>query len=132
MGQSSPAPSMDRPLKSRWLNRHATAFQVMDFPPTPRLRSDENPSTPGRMVGMCRLGKSNGMACVLNAVRVLILGPPSTTTTSTPWWARCAESVPPEAPEPTTQTSYTFLGMWPLFAYYATRFELRIGCQTAP
>ena len=34
-------------MKSRWLNRHATAFQVMDLPPTPRLRSDSNPSTPG-------------------------------------------------------------------------------------
>src|SRR2546423_3613602 len=62
MGQSSPTPSMDRPLKSRWLSRHATAFQVMDLPPTPRLRSESNPSTPGRMVGMWRLGKSDGLA----------------------------------------------------------------------
>ena len=33
---------------------------------------------------MWRLGKSNGMAWVLKAVRVLIFGPPSMTATSTP------------------------------------------------
>ena len=95
MGQSSPAPSMERPLKSRWLSRKATAFHVMVLPPTPRERSDSNPATPGRMVGMWRSGNSYGMPWVLKAVCVSIFGPPSSTMTSTPRCARWAESVPP-------------------------------------
>ena len=43
-------------MKSRWLNRSATAFQSMVFPPTPRVRSESNPGLPGLMVGMCRFG----------------------------------------------------------------------------
>ena len=62
-------------------------------------------SFPGRMVWMCRLGNSNGIACVLKSVRVSTRGPPSTIATRTPWRARCAASVPPAAPEPTTTTS---------------------------
>ena len=81
MGQSSPAPSNVRPLKSRWLRRSATAFHSIVLPPTPRLRSESNPTLPGRIVGIWRLGKSNGIACVLKSVRVFTRGPPSTMAT---------------------------------------------------
>ena len=59
----------------------------------------------GRMVGICRLGNSNGIAWVLKSVRVLTRGPPSTSATLTPCRARCDASVPPPAPEPTMTTS---------------------------
>ena len=105
MGQSSPAPSWVRPLKSRWLSRSATAFHSIVLPPTPRLRSESNPTLPGRIVGIWRLGKSNGIACVLKSVRVLTRGPPSTMATRTPRRARCDARVPPPAPDPTMTTS---------------------------
>ena len=66
---------------SRWLNRSATAFHSIVLPPTPRLRSESNPSLPGLIVGIWRVGKSKGNACVLKSVRVLTRGPPSTRAT---------------------------------------------------
>jgi hypothetical protein len=92
-------------LKSRWLKRRETAFHSIVLPPTPRLRSESNPTLPGRIVGICRLGKSNGIACVLKSVRVFTRGPPSTMATRTPRLARCAARVPPAAPDPTMTTS---------------------------
>ena len=56
MRPGKPGFDSDRPLKSRWLNRSATAFQSMVLPPTPRVRSESKPGLPGRMVGMCRFG----------------------------------------------------------------------------
>ena len=104
-GPISPAPSIELPLKSRWLKRRATAFQSIVLPPTPRERSESNPGLPGFMVGMCRLGNSKGMAWVLKSVRVLTFGPPSTMRRLTPCLARWAASVPPAAPDPTITTS---------------------------
>ncbi len=130
MGQSSPRPSRLFRRKSLGPNRREIRPQWLVRPPTMRARHQPNfdpgatvygspsmshppmqasNSPKGRsLVHAPRFGVLNGQVSMAESV-VLSHGPPaSSITTSAPALVSMYAAMPPPAPEPTMQTSYTF------------------------